>query len=271
MDEQPLWNQTLQLVSHTYWERKERFKMNTDTYPTWVAFAVESGEFEYRIGEKSGMVGPGELIFCPPGHGFEREALSPMALHFVAFEFGDPLPPSVDIPMPSLKSQPTDGKRFASNLAYLRKLHLAIDSRSLQRKQSMLNDMWQLACDEWYTESKQDGLDGLTDSEDELMNRAAKWLYDRAYTPFGMTELSGWLGLSPVQFTRRFQKAFHMTPSELVRTLRIRKAAGLLLDTDLTLEQIAERCGYENGFYLSRVFSRCMNMSPSKYREQNRV
>ncbi|MNI77000.1 HTH-type transcriptional activator RhaR [compost metagenome] len=62
-----------------------------------------------------------------------------------------------------------------------------------------------------------------------------------------------------------------MTPSDFVRSLRIRKAAGLLLDTDLTLNQIASRCGFENGFYLSRVFAQSMGMSPSKYRELNRV
>jgi transcriptional regulator GlxA family with amidase domain len=62
-----------------------------------------------------------------------------------------------------------------------------------------------------------------------------------------------------------------VNPSDLVRSLRIRKAAGLLLDTELTLDQIAARCGYESGFYLSRVFSKSMNMSPSKYRELNRV
>jgi transcriptional regulator GlxA family with amidase domain len=62
-----------------------------------------------------------------------------------------------------------------------------------------------------------------------------------------------------------------MTPSDFVRSLRIRKAAGLLLDTDLTLNEIAASCGYENSFYLSRVFAQSIGVSPSKYREINQV
>jgi transcriptional regulator GlxA family with amidase domain len=86
-----------------------------------------------------------------------------------------------------------------------------------------------------------------------------------------MNELSDLLGLSPVQFTRRFRKSYRMTPSDFVRSLRIRRAAELLLDTDMTLDQIASRCGYENGFYLSLVFAKSMGMRPSTYREKNRV
>jgi AraC-like DNA-binding protein len=237
----------------------------------WVMFAVESGSFRYRIGGESGTVKAGDLIFCPPGQAFQREALSPMSLHFIGFTFETPLPDDDPIPMPTLKSHPTDVKRLASDFSYLRKLYLAVDARSVFRKQNMLNDLWQLACSEWESDPYQDHLAAMAETDDELMNRAADWLRNKAYTRFSMRQLSEFLNLSPVQLTRRFQRAFHMTPTDFVRMLRIRKAAWLLLDTELTLDQIAERCGYENGFYLSRVFRRSMNMSPSQYRDQHRV
>lgn len=266
-----LWAQSLRLVSHAYFERKSRFEEQSDIYSVWVLFALEAGRFRYRIGDESGTIGPGELVFCPPGCAFRREIVSTLSLHYIGFEFAEPLPASQLPRMPTFKSQPADGKRLASDFSYLRRLDHANDPRSLQRKQSALNDIWQLACDEWEDEASLSSLAELTVSDDELMNRASEWLIGRAYTPFGMRELSDLLGLSPVQLTRRFQKAFRMPPSELIRVLRIRKAAKLLLETDLTLDLIAGRCGYENGFYLSRVFSRSMGMSPSKYRVLNRV
>ncbi|MDF2662867.1 MAG: hypothetical protein K0Q94_5658, partial [Paenibacillus sp.] len=200
---------------------------------------------------------------------FYREMVSPLELHYICFEFaGGSLPQPQ---LPSVLSLPTDGKRLASNFAYLRRLHLAVDPRSTLRKQMILNDIWQLTCEVWEGEYLQDELSRLADSEDALMNRAMEWLYRHAHTPFAMSELSRSAGLSPVQFTRRFRRSFRMTPSDFVRSLRIRIAAGLLLETDLTLNQIATRCGFENGFYLSRVFAQTMGMSPSKYREVNRV
>ncbi|WP_436244961.1 AraC family transcriptional regulator [Paenibacillus sp. LjRoot56] len=44
----------------------------------------------------------------------------------------------------------------------------------------------------------------------------------------------------------------------------------LLQETTLTLEKIAEACGYASGYYFSRVFSLHMSMSPSQYRKLHR-
>ncbi|UUZ92625.1 AraC family transcriptional regulator [Paenibacillus sp. P25] len=167
--------------------------------------------------------------------------VSPLELHYIGFEFAGSPPPVLAKQRPSVKSHPTDGKRLASDFAYLRKLYLAVDPRSAMRKQTILNDMWRLTCEVWEEDNQQDELARLADSEDALMNRAAEWLYRHAHTPFSMSELSRTLGLSPVQFTRRFRRAFRMTPSDFVQSLRIRKIAGLLLETDLTLNQIAVR------------------------------
>ncbi|TMV46303.1 helix-turn-helix transcriptional regulator [Paenibacillus mesophilus] len=271
MDAQALWNRQLLLAYHVYFEHKEQFEKQSDSYPIWVMFAVESGKFRYRIGAESGEASAGELIYCPPGCTFHREMVSPLGLHYIGFEFAGSGPSELKHPLPSVRSHPTDSIRLFSDFAYLRKLHLAVDQRSVQRKQMILGDIWQLTCEDWEDEHLEDKLEHLPISEDALMNRATEWLYLHAYTPFGMNELSDLLGLSPVQFTRRFRKSFRMTPSDFVRSLRIRRAAELLLDTDMTLDQIAGRCGYENGFYLSLVFAKSMGMRPSKYREKNRV
>ena len=56
--------------------------MKEDTYDTWVMFSTESGRFKYKIGNEEGIIQPYEIIFCPPRFTFEREAITPMALHF---------------------------------------------------------------------------------------------------------------------------------------------------------------------------------------------
>lgn len=269
MNTPTLWNKTLNLVSHAYFERKEKFEMDEDRYSVWVLFAVESGKFYYRIGDERGEAGVGDLIFCPPGFTFEREMVLPLALHYIGFEFAGEEQSELAPLLPTFLAHPLDNKRLVSNFAYMRKLHFSTDPRGALRKQMILNDIWQLACEVWDREQLHDEMLLLADSDDALMKRAAEWLYQNAYTPFSMRALSDLLDLSPVQFTRRFRKAFRTAPSDFVRSLRISKVAELLLDTDMTLDQIATCCGYENGLYLSRVFSKNMGMSPSKYREMN--
>lgn len=138
-----LWNQTLHLVSHAYFERKEKFEMDVDCYAVWVLFAVESGKFYYRIGEERGEAGAGDLVYCPPGFTFEPEIVSPLALHYIGFEMAGE---DGTAPVPPLP-HPLDNKRLVSDFAYLRKLHLSTDPRHLLRKQMILNDIWQLACE----------------------------------------------------------------------------------------------------------------------------
>ncbi|HEY0826808.1 MAG TPA: AraC family transcriptional regulator, partial [Bacilli bacterium] len=109
------------------------------------------------------------------------------------------------------------------------------------------------------------------DSDDPLTIQAAIIIQEQAYEFISLKRLADSLGLNPVQFTRRFQSAYHITPSQYLKNIRMHRARSLLTETDLTLDQIAGRCGYENGFYLSRVFSQTMKMSPSQYRRTHQV
>jgi len=260
---------TLQLLSHTYWKKKEQFDLNVDTYSNWVIFAVENGSFHYEIGNEKGIASSNDIILCPPGKPFKRKIITPLTLHFIGCNIQNYN--KKELLLLNVKVSPNDRKRLASNFSYLSRLHLSLDKRSISRKQWMLNDIWQLISDDLEADPIQNVEIPSLDSDDELMNKTAEWLLEHAYKPVNLKELAEQIGLSPVQLSRRFQKAFRMTPTELIKRLRMHRTAKLLLDTELTLEEISEKCGYDNGFYLSRVFSNFMKMSPSKYREQNYV
>ncbi|MBB6673494.1 helix-turn-helix transcriptional regulator [Cohnella nanjingensis] len=104
------------------------------------------------------------------------------------------------------------------------------------------------------------------------MQEARRWLLKHAYEPLAMRELSDdALGSSPVQLTRRFRAAYRTTPSDFVIGLRLGRACRLLEETTKPLDWIAQQCGYENGFYLSRVFSSKLGMTPSAHRKLHRV
>lgn len=267
-----LWEYKLQFTSHVYWENKMKFELNNDTYFSWVLFAVESGSFQYQINNEKGVVNQNELVFCPPYCTFYRNASSSMAIHFITFNFDIPLIEETrQKQMSTFKVSLTDKIRLMSNFSYLQKLNLAFDTRSFFRKQWILNDLWLLACNEWDAIPKEDDLAGFSQTEDKLMNSAMNVLISKATTQFNISELSKYIGLSQVQFTRRFQKAYDTSPSEALRIIRIKIAAKLLLDSNMTVEKIARESGYDNGFYLSRVFKKTMGVSPSVFRQTNKI
>jgi AraC-like DNA-binding protein len=74
--------------------------------------------------------------------------------------------------------------------------------------------------------------------------------------------------LSPNYFHQKFTRAFLMTPAAYMQQRRLNLAKQLLLSTDLTLERIASRSGFNCPFYMSRVFKARYHMPPSEFRRQ---
>lgn len=68
----------------------------------------------------------------------------------------------------------------------------------------------------------------------------------------------------------RFKKLLGRTPHEEILRVRLTRVKQLLLETDLSLEQVAERAGFPHVEYLSVAFRREVGIPPSQYRAQNR-
>ncbi|NHN31923.1 helix-turn-helix transcriptional regulator [Paenibacillus sp. S3N08] len=261
-----------------FWHRKAKFQLKQDQYPDWVMFAVEEGSFHYRIGEVAGTAVFGDAILCPPGTLFEREVAEPVSFHFITLGWqAQPYAGSLDQHHPSGDPELpvhltwTDGNRLSSTYLYIHQLGRLQDEQRSLLWNHYLQDLWQqyrvehdLAKSEHRQQQKQRQLD-------PAMLKAAGWLQQHAFKQVALRELGASLDLSPVQFSRKFQAAYGTTPMDYLTAMRIQKAQTLLLETEMTLEQIAERCGYENGFYLSRMFSKKKGISPSLYRNMHRV
>jgi AraC family transcriptional regulator of arabinose operon len=79
-------------------------------------------------------------------------------------------------------------------------------------------------------------------------------------------ELAALCSLSEDHFIRRFAAATGLPPARFIARRRVALAAQLLLYSDQTLEQIAERTGFRDRFYFSRVFTRETGTAPGAFR-----
>ncbi|MBB6019092.1 AraC-like DNA-binding protein [Paenibacillus sp. JGP012] len=77
-------------------------------------------------------------------------------------------------------------------------------------------------------------------------------------------QLAAMAGLSVNHFTRTFKREFHMTPVEYLMQQRISKAKQLLFSTE-KIRVIAERVGYKDEHYFSRVFKKREGIAPTLY------
>jgi len=89
--------------------------------------------------------------------------------------------------------------------------------------------------------------------------------------PLRVAELARLAGMSVTNFFRNFKAATGTSPIDWLRRERINQAKHRLLETDVSIAQIAEQTGYYDQFYFSRDFKRMTGVSPTAYRERERA
>lgn len=72
-------------------------------------------------------------------------------------------------------------------------------------------------------------------------------------------------GMSVAQLERHFAKLFQLAPSEWITSLRLERAIALM-QSDASISDIAQRCGFNDHSAFSRTFLRHIGLSPRDYR-----
>jgi AraC-like DNA-binding protein len=89
--------------------------------------------------------------------------------------------------------------------------------------------------------------------------------YDRSITA---GKIAMELGYNPDYLGRVYRQIYHCTLTEAIQKRRIHVACHYLLNSGMTVEQIAEKCGFSEPDYFRRIFRRQMQTSPGTYRKQ---
>ncbi|MCR5102721.1 MAG: AraC family transcriptional regulator [Butyrivibrio sp.] len=73
--------------------------------------------------------------------------------------------------------------------------------------------------------------------------------------------------ISRAYLTRNFKQVTGVTIVQYLTVVRVRNACMLLKDTNESISEISEKCGYTNTTYFENVFRRLRGVSPGKYRK----
>ena len=68
-------------------------------------------------------------------------------------------------------------------------------------------------------------------------------------------------------FIRRFKRYTGKTPKEYQMACRMERATALLVGSDLSLSEIAARCGFASHSFFSKTFRRLYGITPTEYRQ----
>ncbi len=95
---------------------------------------------------------------------------------------------------------------------------------------------------------------------------AIDWMRKNYTKQVNLNDMCNEIEISYPHLSRLFLKEQGLTPIEFITQLRIEHGIHLLLNTDLTIKEIAKRCGYSSANYFTKVYKKAMNVTPSQYR-----
>lgn len=92
------------------------------------------------------------------------------------------------------------------------------------------------------------------------------WIVSHPEEDLSVEILADRMAMSPRNFSRVFCQEIGMTPAKFVERTRLEAARNLILRSDLPMESIAGKCGFNNAEQMRRTFQRFLNISPQEYR-----
>ncbi|HLA86301.1 MAG TPA: helix-turn-helix domain-containing protein [Thermoguttaceae bacterium] len=104
----------------------------------------------------------------------------------------------------------------------------------------------------------------------EAVHRTLRWmrqtLDDNPRRPVRLDDLVEVACVTDKHLCRLFRKTLGWSPMQTYNLMRLQLSLALLARTNLTMKQIADRCGYDNQFYFSRCFTKAFGRSPNRVR-----
>lgn len=84
-----------------------------------------------------------------------------------------------------------------------------------------------------------------------------------------LADISEHVYLSKMYVSKIFKEEMKITLSGYINKIRIEKSKALLLDSSLSIVDVANIVGYEDQSYFTKVFKSIMGVSPGKYKEKH--
>jgi AraC family transcriptional regulator len=97
-----------------------------------------------------------------------------------------------------------------------------------------------------------------------------KTVEENPHRTLSLADVAGCAHVTEKHLCRLFSDSLNYSPMQTFSLLKLQASCPLLARTNLTVAEIADRCGFENPLYFSRRFSQAFGCSPRNYRESLR-
>ncbi|MCM8538086.1 MAG: AraC family transcriptional regulator [Lentisphaeraceae bacterium] len=102
---------------------------------------------------------------------------------------------------------------------------------------------------------------------EEEMSQVIEHIQQNYHQKIHIKELAAMVCLSVSAFERKFKKNFNVSPTEFIMNIRVNMVCQKLINSKKGIAEIALDCGFYDHSFMSSMFKRSLNMSPSQFRK----
>ena len=107
-------------------------------------------------------------------------------------------------------------------------------------------------------------------TRDRLMQEAAGFIKENCHRQISLKDISDRIGFTPEYFSSLFKTAIGFNFVDYLNNMRVAKALSYLSESDKSISEISEICGFNDSNYFAIVFKKIVGISPTKYRKMMR-
>ena len=109
----------------------------------------------------------------------------------------------------------------------------------------------------------------MTDSDNQLTSKVIAIIRQNMENPdFSVEELAREIGMSRVHLNRKLKETMNISPSNLIKSIRMKQAAYLLINNKVNISEVAYKVGFSTHSYFSNSFHDYFGMTPKEFTAQ---
>lgn len=248
-----------------YPKASNHYRQRDEPICEYVLIYCSEGKGWYRVGSKEHKVGPNTFFILPAGgpHAYGADRSRPWTIYWIHFRglmapnyaegLSQPLTikPDADSRIRDMTDLfeeilnvlddgfTADGMRYAASLFH----HYLGEIRHIRE----------------YRHQK-------SSADDDVIAATIHYMEENIEQKLTLPMIAEYSGLSQSYLSAIFRKKTGHAPLAFLNLMRVKSACRMLTETDMKINTICHKVGFQDPYYFSRIFSKLMGTSPSGYR-----
>lgn len=244
---------------------------------------VAEGEMECHSPNQMLHLQQGEAVFVNAGvlHLYRKVSQGPCVLYahifdasFLAGSLGSniyqkyiyPISKSPDIQLQAIRP---DNHHQRLMLEHLQNMTTLVRQEAFGYEFQLQHQLSQFWCRLLtLTSDRQSAVPGHSPSDIQRIKMMLGFIHENFAKPLTLQDIADAASISQRECSRCFQRCFQVSAIGYVHDYRIRMATRMLLETDMSINQISKNCGFCTPSYFGRRFQETFGCSPREYRQK---